>query len=84
MKIVDRLEVTEAIVLHVCPRVQREDDQPVLDIDKGLALLDAFRSIPDEITVSRAAIDDLLKAKQAYLIRIDINGEPLFSMRLVP
>lgn len=73
-----------ATVLHVCPTVRTEDGTSPTDEQLGLALIAAFRSIGGTITVTRQHLDDMLRFNQARLLTVELNGETLCSIDLVP
>ena len=76
--------VTTATVLDVCPTVkyEHEDGSMETEADKCMAIVQSLRSV-HPITINRDTIERLLEAEHAYLIRISVNGEKIFDMKLV-
>ena len=85
LEMLPKMTITTATILDVCPTVkyEHEDGSRETEADKCKAVVDCLRSV-HPITINRDAIERLLEAQHAYIIRVRVNGETIFDLEIVP
>jgi hypothetical protein len=81
--------VTTYIALHITPVVKTEHGAPITREQKALAVLDALEGLGArngaEVSFSASQLAKLAAgAKDAWFLKIDVNGEPVTALRLTP